>query len=309
MFKQSTTKLSSFSDNFDCIVRDCSFYGVGKIPTRLSNKLVPVGSSKFLPELMRDIDGVAGVICPPNLLEQIPSHLGCAISSKPLEAAYKLHRHLARTKDHYWESFPSRIDPSAQIHPTAYVAESDVTIGPGCVIGPHASIMERVFLGEGTIVGPNTVIGSSAYEMAEIDGVPQLLDQVGGVRVGRGCVFLAGVTVARSTFPTWTEIGDFCSFDNLVHIAHDCVLGRGVKMTACSMLSGRVTLGEKAYIGPNATVSNGVSIGAGALVTIGSVVVSDVPPGKRVTGNFAVDHSAFKRHIASIGKTRQGSGG
>jgi UDP-3-O-[3-hydroxymyristoyl] glucosamine N-acyltransferase len=162
--------------------------------------------------------------------------------------------------------------------------------------------MERVVLGEGTVVGPGTVIGSSAYEMAEIDGTPQLLDQAGGVRIGKGCVFLAGITIARSTFATWTDIGDYCSFDNLVHIAHDCVLGRGVKMTACSMLSGRVTLEDKVYIGPNATVSNGITVGAGALITIGSVVVSDVPAGKRVTGNFAVEHTAFKRHIAGIGK-------
>jgi len=302
MFKESRTTLSSVAKFFDNVLRDGSFYGVGKIPTRLSGKLIPLGSKKFLPELLNDIQDTAGVICPPELADHIPEHLGCAISSRPIAAAYKLHHYLCTLKGYFWDPFPSKIHPSAQIHPTAFVADQNVVIGAECVIGPNASIMERVLIGEGTVVGPNCVIGSQAYEISEIDGRPQLLEQAGAVRIGRGCVFLSGVTVARSTFATWTEIGDFCSFDNLVHVAHDCVLGRGVKMTAASMLSGRVTLGDNVYIGPNSTVSNGVTIEPGAYVTIGSVVVSDVPEGRKVAGNFAVNHLAFKRQIAKLAR-------
>ena len=114
-----------------------------------------------------------------------------------------------------------------------------------------------------------------------------------------------GGPVARSIYPTFTDIGDGCGFDNLVHVAHDCVLEAGCKMTACSMLSGRVDLMAGAYLGPNSTVSNGVVIGEKGIVTIGSTVTRSVDAGARVTGNFAIEHKRFMRNLsANSGQNR-----
>ncbi|MDG5467687.1 hypothetical protein P9J64_05045 [Deltaproteobacteria bacterium IMCC39524] len=296
----SEKKLSGFATYFANIERDCEFFCVGKMPTMISRKLVPFTNGRYLRELNNNIDSISGVICTAELVDKVPEGLGCAVADEPVQVAYKIHAALCLEDDYYWASFPSKIAGSAEIHPTAYVADHDVVIGDGVVVGPNATIMPRSVIGENSIVGPNTVIGTDAYEISTIDGTPQLLKQAGGVRIGRGGVFLGGVTIARSTFAVFTEIGDYCSFDNNVHVAHDCILGEGVKMAACSMLSGRVTLGDKAYLGPNSTVSNGLSIGAGASVTIGAVVARDVPEGATVTGNFAVDHSLFVKNFRSI---------
>jgi len=56
---------------------------------------------------------------------------------------------------------------------------------------------------------------------------------------------------------------------------------------------GRVTVGEGAYLGPSATISNGLAIGAGARVTLGAVVTQDVASGGHVSGVFAIDHEKF----------------
>jgi UDP-3-O-[3-hydroxymyristoyl] glucosamine N-acyltransferase len=253
-----------------------------------------VGSKKYLAELRASLDDIAAVICPADLADDIPAELGCAISETPVLTSYEIHRDLVK-KGSFWQSFPSRIHPSAEVHPAAYVSPMDVEIGANTVIAATASVHERSILGTDCYVGPGTVIGSPAYEISDLDGRPTLLPQAGGVLIGNNCAFLANTTVARSIFPLFTEIGDDCSFDNLVHVAHDCILGRGVKMTACSMLSGRVTILDNAYIGPNATISNGLTIGAKSIVTIGSVVVRDVPDGARVTGNFAVPHGEHLR--------------
>lgn len=304
MFKSdSRVRLSDFSFLFSEVVRDCEFFTVGKIPTDTPAKVVPIAATKYLAEMKRRPRDIVGIVCTPEVAAKCPPELGCAVAANPLAAAYKLHRSLAERDGYFWERFESRISPSAKVHPKAYIAPYDVVIGDEVIVHANASIMERSIIGRGTVIGSSTVIGSDAYEMASIDGHPQLIAQVGGVRVGEGVVFLAGVTIARSTFPVMTEIGDYCSFDNQVHVAHDCVLGRGVKMTACSMLSGRVTLGDGVYIGPNATVSNGIVIGANASVSIGAVVASDVEGGARVSGNFAMDHKAFLRAFRTA-KTR-----
>ena len=294
MFVRSVRLLSEYAHLFSTIRNDCEFHSVAKIPSRIDARLVPVGSKKYLRDLYESIGGIAGVICTQELVDDIPRELGCAVSDSPVNASYEVHRDLVR-KGVFWQSYPSRIHPSATVHSTAYVAPTDVEIGANTVVAPNASIHERSIIGADCYIGPGTVIASPAYEVSILDGRQTLLPQAGGVRIGNNCAFLANTTVARSIFPLFTEIGDDCSFDNLVHVAHDCVLGRGVKMTACSMLSGRVTILDNAYIGPNATISNGLTIGEKSTVTIGSVVVRDVADGVRVTGNFAVPHGEHVR--------------
>lgn len=298
MFNTDKTHLKNFADKFISIVRDCDFYCIAKIPTTVHSKLVPVTHDRYIKELERHQDSIAGVICSPDLAEKIPANLGCALSENPMRDAYQIHSTLTKTPNHYWTSFPSQIDASAVIHPTAYISPNNVIIGKNCMIGPNVTIMERVMIGEGTSIGPNSVIGTDAYEITNIEGLPRLIEQAGGVKIGKGCTILSSVCLSRSTFPTWTEIGDYCSFDNLVHVAHDCVLGKNVKMTACSMLSGRVVLGDDVYIGPNATVSNGITIGERSIVSLGSVVAFDTPPDTRVTGNFAMNHKDFMKNFA-----------
>ena len=61
------------------------------------------------------------------------------------------------------------------------------------------------------------------------------------------------------------------------------------------MIAGSTTLEDDVWIGPNATVSNGLTLKAGCHVTLGAVVVKDVEPGVKVTGNFAIEHSQFMK--------------
>ncbi|MBF8756128.1 DapH/DapD/GlmU-related protein [Pseudomonas guariconensis] len=202
MFNTGKVPLSSFHSNFLSIVRDCDFFCVAKIPTLADGKLVPINHEKYLKEIEQHQDSIAGVICPPNLIDKIPVSLGCALSDNPTRDAYQVHSSLTQISDHYWTTFPSKIDKTAEIHPTAFISPTNVIIEKGCKIGPNVSIMDKVIIGAGTTVGANSVIGTDAYEITTIEGQPKLIDQAGGVRIGKGCVILSGVTISRSTFPT-----------------------------------------------------------------------------------------------------------
>src|SRR5690554_4331827 len=113
MFNTKKVSLSKYSDVFLSVPRSCDFYCVAKIPTRAKFKLVPVSSDKYLKEVLRNQENVAGVICLPELEKEIPSNLGCALSNNPLQDAYLLHSFLSKKTNHYWTSFPSKIDDTA----------------------------------------------------------------------------------------------------------------------------------------------------------------------------------------------------
>ena len=288
-------RLSEFKQ-FGEVVRDVGFFGVGKIPSRVPFRLVPVTKPGHLKDVLRH-DDIAAVLCPPSMAGDVPANLGCLASDNPIEAAYHIHADLASRPDYYWTRFDSRIASNARIAPGAIVSAEDVIIGEDSIVEAGAIILPRSVIGDRVLVGAGTVIGTQAFELARIGDLNRLQQQVGGVRVGSDSIFLSGIMVARSIFATFTEIGRNCAFDNLVHVAHDCVIQDRSQLTACAMLAGRVELATDTFIGPNSSISNGISVGEGGSVSIGSTVVRDVEAGQKVTGYFATDHRSFLRNL------------
>ena len=296
MFNSDSSAMLAEFAALGSLKRDCEFFGIGKITTNVPRRVVPVLRQSALKDALRQGD-IRGIIVSEEIADDVPDHLGCLVAENPLVAAFRIHSELCGRPDHYWKSFPSRISSSAQIAPGAQVAARDVVIGDRVSIGSNAVIGERSIVGDDCTIGPGTVIGTSAFELVQVEGANRLQPQAGGVRIGSGSVFLSAVMVARSAFAAFTEIGENCAFDNLVHIAHDCVIAEGSQVTAGAIVAGRVTMGIDSFVGPNATLSNGIGIGDEAFVTIGSTVVRDVEAGQKVTGYFATEHRAFIRRL------------
>ena len=95
-------------------------------------------------------------------------------------------------------------------------------------------------------------------------------------------------------------MGAETKLDCQIHLTHDCDIGDRVTLAACAEISGRVTIGDDSYLGPNVSVSNGLKSGKNAHITVGAVVVRDVDDGERVTGNFALPHRKWIAFIKSI---------
>jgi UDP-3-O-[3-hydroxymyristoyl] glucosamine N-acyltransferase len=292
-------RLSDFNGFFGTLVRDAQFFSVAKIPSRLSARLVPITSEKYLPELNKNLADISAVLCKRELIPNIPMHLGCATSNDPLLSCFRIHERLHLTEGHFWTDFDSRIAPTAEIHQRAYVASKNVIIGDNCTIGANASVLERSILGPGCHIGCGVVIGCEAFEVPMIEGRNRLHPQSGGVRLGMHVVMCSNSSIAKSSFPSFTEIGEACMLDNHVHVAHDCIIEPGSTLTHGSLLAGRVHVKAGAYIGPNAAVSNGLTIGKKSKVSIGSTVATNVGDGAKVTGNFAIDHDRFIKNLKS----------
>lgn len=276
--------------------RDARIAHVGKVPTRLDGRLVPCGKQVHLNDASAET-GIAAYVVPADLVDSVPAGGGLIVAEKPIVTAMVIHEYLVGLPGFLWEDFDSQVDATALVMPGAYIAPRNVRIGPRSVVFPSAVILERSIIGADCEIGPGTVIGGEAFEQCPGASPKRILKQGGGVWIEDWVTIQSKGTIIRSTFGGFTRIGRETKIDAQVHIAHDCQIGKRVTITACSEVSGRVEIGDDAYLAPNCSISNGVRIGGRAIVTIGSVVVRDVPEDTRVTGNFALPHDNWLRLI------------
>lgn len=178
------------------------------------------------------------------------------------------------------------------VHPTVRIGRN-VVIENGCVVGEGAVIEHNVVLHAGTRVGINTrirscaSIGGDGFGFERLaDGTPLRFPHLGGVLIGSNVEIGALNSIARGTLGD-TVISDFVKTDNLVHIAHNCHVGKGVFITACAELSGGVRIGENSWIGPNSSFMQKTEVGDNALIGLGAVVTKNVPSFAVYAGNPA----------------------
>ncbi|WP_081620351.1 hypothetical protein [Ancylobacter sp. FA202] len=183
----------------------------------------------------------------------------------------------------------SIIHPSARIDETATIGEYSI-IGPDCVVGPGSVIHRHVVFSRNVTIGRNCVIFSHAVLGEDGFGVETdtngnlfRMPHLGGVVVG-DFVQIGNFTAVASGTIEPTTIGDYTMIDNLVHVAHNVRIGRNCQIIACSEISGSVTIGDRAWVAPNAAILQKLEIGAGAVVGLGAAVTKSVEPNTVVAG-------------------------
>lgn len=275
------------------IVRDGDFESLGLLFYSSPRMLVCLHDPKYLNRELLPNPTVSCVITHRDLAESIPSHFGLAIATDAMTAFYAVHDHLSRNTNFYWSDFASEISPDARIHPSAQVAPRNVRIGPRTCIEEGATIRERTLIGADCVLRAGVVIGAEGFEPKRIGGRMRIVHHAGGVRIGERVEIQSNSCVACCVFGTFTEIGDETLVSGSVNISHNVSVGKRCRIASSAAVLGSARIGDDVWIGPNSTISNRVKIGDGAFVSLGSVVVRDVSPGARVSGNFAVDHQRF----------------
>lgn len=152
------------------------------------------------------------------------------------------------------------------------------------------TILEVVSWGENLKVGPGSRLGTVGFGFERDDDGYFIMPHLGGVVIGDDVDIQANVCVDRGTFSN-TVIGTGTKIDNHVHVAHNCKIGRDVMITAGVILGGSVTVEDRAWLGLNSTIMQGVTIGVGATIGIGAVVLKDVEPGQTIVGAHRIIES------------------
>lgn len=189
------------------------------------------------------------------------------------------------------------IHPTAVISPLAKIADrvfiaahcsiGECEIGEGTFIFPNVTIYNGVRMGRNVIIQAGAVIGTDGLgcERKE-DGELVKFTHLGGVVIGDNVEIGANCQIARGALSN-TVIGNGVKINGLTFIAHNCILGKNVLMTGHSMLAGSVKVEENATLYSHSIVRQQKTIGKGAVIGMGSVVISDVPAGETWVGNPA----------------------
>lgn len=167
------------------------------------------------------------------------------------------------------------------IHPTACV---EGIVGESTIVHAFAWIGPLVTIGRNCVIGAGAAIGNDGFGYTQQEDGSWLRKPR-----SHGVVIEDDVHIGANTCidcGSWrdTHIGRGSRIDNLCHIAHNVIIGRDCLVIAQAMLAGSVELGDGAYVAPCACVREHRSIGAGAFIGLGAVVVDDVSDGDCVKG-------------------------
>jgi UDP-3-O-[3-hydroxymyristoyl] glucosamine N-acyltransferase len=215
------------------------------------------------------------------------------------------------------------IDPMARVASTATI-DSTAHVGPscvvaeGCVIGARSRLMGGNHLGKGSQVGedvclfPNvvvyqqtvignrvtihagTVIGSDGYGYVFDEGRHRKVLQVGNVVIHDDVEIGANCAIDRAALGS-TVIGAGTKIDNLVHVAHNVVLGRNCLIMGQVGFAGSTELGDYGVVASQSGIAGHLKLGSKSTVGAKSGVMRDIPAGGTVLGIPAMPDKQTKR--------------
>ena len=217
--------------------------------------------------------------------------------------------------------------PPPGIHPTAVCAESfrpgpDLSVGPMVVIGRDVSIGARgcihagVVIGDGVAMGddvcihPNvtlmagcrigsrvtiqagSVIGSDGFGYAPEGDRYCKVPHVGYVQIDDDVEIGANNAIDRGTFGC-THIHCGVKTDNLVHIAHNVVVGPHSILVAQVGISGSATLGRHVVLAGQVGVTGHLHIGDYVMAGGKAGISKSVPDGQMISGAPEMPHKLW----------------
>ncbi len=191
----------------------------------------------------------------------------------------------------------AKINDGTIIYPMVYIGR-DVIIGKGGIIYPNAIIM-NARIGNNVILHSGCVIGSDGFGYIRDNGKHIKMPHRGGVVIEDDVEIGANTTIDRGTTDN-TIIGGGTKIDNLVQIAHNCIIGKNCIIVAQVGISGSVTIGDNTTIAGQAGISDHIRIGKEVTIAARSVVTKDIPNGMVISGFPAKDHNEEKKLHALI---------
>ena len=243
----------------------------------------------------------------------VPEHEVKATLVK-VEDAYGAFARLLEIYDQYRQDSLTGISSLAFIHPSAKIGE-DVYIGEfavisaNAVIGKGTKIYPQVYVGDGTSVGENTilnpgvkiyhacvigsrcilhagvVIGGDGFGFAQQEGVDyKKVPQIGNVIIEDEVEIGSNSTVDRATLGS-TLIKKGVKLDNLVQIAHNCVVGEHTVFAALSGMSGSSSIGRFCQVGGQVGIAGHLK----------------VPDNVKIAGQSGVSNSLLKEGSIVMG--------
>jgi UDP-3-O-[3-hydroxymyristoyl] glucosamine N-acyltransferase len=178
------------------------------------------------------------------------------------------------------------------------VVEKGSVIGDHCRIDSGVVIRYKTSIGSRVTVQSGAVIGSDGFGNAREDDKFIRIPCFGNVIIEDDVDIGACTTIDRGNFePTVIKRG--AKLDNLIHVAHNVVIGNDTAIAAQTGISGSTRIGSRVIIGGQAGFVGHIEIGDDTFVGAKSGVSKGTKQGEKITGYPARNFMTMRRIEAS----------
>jgi UDP-3-O-[3-hydroxymyristoyl] glucosamine N-acyltransferase len=175
-----------------------------------------------------------------------------------------------------------RLDDGVTVMPGCFLGD-EVHLGAGTLLYPNVTILERCRVGCNCIIHSGAVIGSDGFGFVPTPAGNEKIPQLGTVVIEDEVEIGANSAIDRGALGE-TRIGRGVKIDNLVHLAHNVVVGEHSLLAAQAGVSGSTKLGQRVMLAGQVGLVGHIELGDGVRVGAQSGVNHSVPPGETVSG-------------------------
>lgn len=190
------------------------------------------------------------------------------------------------------------IGRNVKIYPQAYIGQG-VTIGDNTVIYSGVKIYHGCKIGKNCILHAGAVIGADGFGFAPTPNGYEKIPQIGNVEIADDVEIGANTTIDRAMMGS-TRIQHGVKIDNLVQIAHNCVVGEYTAMAAQGGVAGSAKIGKKCMIGGQVGIAGHITVGDDVQIAAQSGLKESVEPGARLFGSPAMDFKSYCRQAVFV---------
>lgn len=191
-----------------------------------------------------------------------------------------------------------KLGKNVKIYPQAFIGQG-VEIGDNTIIYAGVKIYHGCKVGNNCIIHAGAVIGADGFGFAPTPNGYEKIPQIGNVVIEDDVEIGANTTIDRAMMGS-TRIKRGVKIDNLVQIAHNCVVGENTAFAAQAGVAGSAKVGKNCMIGGQVGVAGHITVGDGTQIAAQSGIKESVPDNSRLFGSPAMDFKSYCRQAVFV---------
>ncbi len=174
----------------------------------------------------------------------------------------------------------------------------NVYIGKNCFIGNNVSI-SNTYIGNNVIIQDGTVIGQDGFGYV-FDGKRYIkVPQIGIVKIHDDVEIGSNCAIDRGSL-NFTELKKGVKIDNLVHIAHNVVIGENTVIAGQTGIAGSSIIGKNVLMGGQVGISGHLTINDNVKIGAQSGVTKNISKNSIVSGTPSVSLKTYLKQAVIL---------
>ena len=176
----------------------------------------------------------------------------------------------------------------------------NVHIGKNCFIGNNVSITNS-YIGNNVIIQDGTIIGQDGFGYVLDKKKYIKVPQIGIVKIDDDVEIGSNCAIDRGSL-NFTEIKKGVKIDNLVHIAHNVVIGENTVIAGQTGIAGSSIIGKNVLMGGQVGISGHLHISDNVQIGAQSGVTKNISKNSIVSGTPSVNLKTYLKQAVMLKK-------